>query len=787
MNKYCTNCGFENNDSAQFCTNCGNTFEVNTKPKKKKGKGCLIALIIILLIAGLIVGGIFLYKKFIYFEDPFVDETIITNNKSLTGKLEDDLNNGRITKDEYIKQLAYSIKEPVLINESYSDLDNDFNDINYLFQKANEMGNDLSDETIKYLFDIYMMDDVIWDVKEDVSYEDDSTYKYEVQNVKKTNGGSINKLDHVKLSKNGNFLVYYSTDGRNAISNTKAKKIANYLEDVVSYYKSEYGYDFKYEQVSNPVIDTYDLFTKLNKPTVSLLLTKNGIDTKYLDTAMPIYIIDTDKDITGLTAWYCQTMYFSDQLLAKAVDIRYDNMELDTARATYAFPYVVVSSTAFDNLNNTKVVVGHELFHHYQHYICGNNSYGNCKSGLFTLETTADLSGLKASKITKNVPILNSHAVWYIEGTETSIDKIYTQEHGLASIGYPAYIFAYNYANIVPNGEKILHQSGKYENTLEYLEDNSSGAFGKVMVRMGEKNLTRDYDNKALIPTLNGEPVYPANHYNLKAPTAYNKSSYFLNRSVEPAAINYYYFNTSSYTDKTYIQLGPDSLTSSKFDNATILFFVKENGKYKKVYSSNEKMIFNVDDFGYYDEVVLAVVSTTSKISQKYEFLVKDTEEILDIQKEYLITAKGLGLKTNDQKKKGINDKNATTSKIVCSKVENEEYIKSTYQILVSFDNNDEVNDLYVKGTVEMDEDNPAFKIAKTVTSGLIIVLKQKYKEQFGKITLRTYDEGNKYIILGRIKDDYYTALKNSFDKEVTTKEEIFDAIQNEGYTCQYK
>ena len=105
----------------------------------------------------------------------------------------------------------------------------------------------------------------------------------------------------------------------------------------------------------------------------------------------------------------------------------------------------------------------------------------------------------------------------------------------------------------------------------------------------------------------------------------------------------------------------------------------------------------------------------------------------------------------------------------------------------MSFDNNDEVNDLYVKGTVEMDEDNPAFKIAKTVTSGLIIVLKQKYKEQFGKITLRTYDEGNKYIILGRIKNDYYTALKNSFDKEVTTKEEIFDAIQNEGYTCQYK
>ena len=77
--KYCSNCGAENKTSSAYCISCGNSLVEKTEPvqKKKKGKGCLIALIVVLLIAGLVVGGIFLYKKLVYFEDPFEDETTI--------------------------------------------------------------------------------------------------------------------------------------------------------------------------------------------------------------------------------------------------------------------------------------------------------------------------------------------------------------------------------------------------------------------------------------------------------------------------------------------------------------------------------------------------------------------------------------------------------------------------------------------------------------------------------------------------------------------------------------
>ena len=166
--KYCINCGTENKPDSVYCISCGSSLETNTietvqKPKKKKGKGLIITLIILLVIAGLIFGGVYLYKKINFFSDPFpnIDTLEGTPKKSLSGQLEDDLNSGKINVDAYIRELAKSVKEPVLINENYSNLDNDFNDMNYLFKIANENVDSLSPETVKYLYDLYTMNIIV--------------------------------------------------------------------------------------------------------------------------------------------------------------------------------------------------------------------------------------------------------------------------------------------------------------------------------------------------------------------------------------------------------------------------------------------------------------------------------------------------------------------------------------------------------------------------------------------------------------------------------------------------
>jgi hypothetical protein len=155
---------------------------------------------------------------------------------------------------------------------------------------------------------------------------------------------------------------------------------------------------------------------------------------------------------------------------------------------------------------------------------------------------------------------------------------------------------------------------------------------------------------------------------------------------------------------------------------------------------------------------------------------------------DHLITPESLNLE-RPKTIKGGNRKHSDSS-IVCYNVENDEQYTTVAQVKISFDKNDEVNDMYARGTVIMNNynpDDPAYKIAKSVTSGLIFLLKRQYKKELGAVNLQTKDEGAKYIITAHVKKDYYKAISNSFDTQATTKEEIKTEIEKQGYTCQYE
>ena len=783
--KYCSNCGVENEFDSGFCINCGTSLtgnpveevktEVSVKPKKKKGKGCLIALIIILLIAGLIVGGIFLYKKLTYFEDPFVEDPVVDSitQKSFEEQLNEDLANGKLTVDEYVMQIAYALFEPDKVLENYTGSDLiEFTDV---YESLEKYGENLSYETVLYIYKKINLSDYTWSTSDETSYETNNeanVYNVSMSYMSNKPDGNVKKLDGVVLSKNKHFLVYYSTEGRYPTSKSQAKKIANYMESVVDTYKSEYNLSFKYELNYNTGMEN-----ALTKPysynAVVKLLEENNIDTKYLDTAMPIYIIDNESEKTNHAGFY---VGLSDNLLtrlfyATGPSITYPAEE-NINYTTYAFPYFGLSSSLIGT-DDQYLVAAHELFHHYQHYICGNGSYGYCASGTFTTETTASEAALRAYKSGGKYTMLNGHSHFFLYNMNEGNGLDVFAKYSGSEAGYSSYVFASAFEDVVPNGYKVMFDSMKSTDPFHYIYNNSNGKYGDALMKTAERYVTLDFENKALIPLdpISHEQLKPKNHYNISG-TSGVQSEY-----INISNFNYYSIRTYNYPEKTQLCF---SRAFKDDDELYLLVFVRDGNKFKKVYKYHidEEFVMNIDDFRYYDEISFMVVNTSISKSILYSFKLESNGT-----KKPTITAKSLNLKEPKANKK---KKQVTTSKIVCSKVESEEYIKSTYQVLVSFDNKDEVNDFYVKGTVEM-EDNAIFKIAKGVTTGAVFLLKQKYKEEFGKITLRTYDKGNRYIILGRVKDDYYTAIKSSFNTESTSKEDIFNAIQNEGFTCQYQ
>ena len=802
--KYCTNCGTENVSNASFCISCGSSFEtkpveenvveetpivnetpvVNTEvqtpsvtsepPKKKKGKGCLIAIIVILLIAGLIVGGIFLYKKLTFFEDPFVDENSVSvESKTIIEKLDEDLSNGKIDKNQYVMQIAYELYEPALATYGDSSINTvDFYD---LYNKVKEYSNDLSEDTLLYIYKKINLSDYSWPTSDEEAYETNNeanVYNATVKYMTDKPDGNVKHLNGVVLSSNGHFLVYYSTEGRYPTKKSQAKKVAKHLESTVDSYKSKYNLDFDFEI-------QYNNTGRITKPysynSVKKLLEENGIDVKYLDTAMPVYILDNDAEKTNHPGFYNPILedWFLKTLAATGSNPR-ASAEENVNFTTYGFPYFVLSSSVIGT-DDQNFVASHELFHHYQHYICGDGSYVYCTSSNYTIETTASEAALNAYKVSKPNTSFNHHSGLFSRNLYYSA-KALSEGSLKQDYGYIAYVFGHNYENVVPNGANVMFQSMKTDNPLKYIYDNSNGKYSDALIETATKVLTLDYDNKALIPTSfeDDSILYPRNEYNLPGNKGLSVNT------IESSSMRYFYIKTYNYPEKYQLRFKRDSYGT---ENLYLLFFIKDkdNDKsYKMVYKHklDDEFVINIDDFKYYDELVFGIVNTYYDNVALYDFEIIDSE-----LRKPTVTAKSLNLKEPKANKK---KKNVITSKIVCSQVEDLDYIKSTYQVMVSFDNKDEVNDLYVKGTVEM-EDNYAFKIAKGVTTGAVFLLKQKYKDQFGKITLRTYDEGNKYIILGRVNKDVDTAARNSFGTNDLTREGIFKAIEDKGFTCEYR
>lgn len=111
-------------------------------------------------------------------------------------------------------------------------------------------------------------------------------------------------------------------------------------------------------------------------------------------------------------------------------------------------------------------------------------------------------------------------------------------------------------------------------------------------------------------------------------------------------------------------------------------------------------------------------------------------------------------------------------------------------QIKVLFDNNDKINGLYFKGTVQMknyDPDDFTFKLTKKIVSAMLNSMRKSYQKDFKKYKFRTLDDKDKLSVMFKITDGYYEAINNNLSTIAESKDDILKALKNEGYTCSIK
>ncbi len=751
--------------------------------KKKKGlKGLIIFLIVLLIIGGLIYGGIKLYKHLTYVDDPFEDIDLVGEDNlknaiyaeedtslSSLEQLELDYKNKTITADQYVTELLYLTYDPGKVDPKYGYLGLEQVDPSYLFGEIEPIVKQLSQETLKnvaeYSSTLY---NTKWDF--DVSSETSNIPNYKVSKVIYTPNADPNYLSEVKLSRNKNFLVYYSKKGKNAITDEHAEQISNHLEDVVDGLKKDYGLKYKFESK-----DPWKLRALGHLDLLEKLLEKNNIDTKYLDTAMPVYIIDLE-DTGGILGYYNPWTPNTYQVFAEMNMIFMTGKQFfdpgfstqtTTMATTYTFPYFVINSSA--DSTGTDLIGSHELFHHYQNYICGDGNYTTCVGGKFITEITAQETAVKTAGINQTGTFLNTWSMRYSRKTDLSLEE--SKHKG--TLGYAEFPFAVNYERIVKNGSNKMFQAMKYENSIKYLSEQSNGKYKEVLEATAEKCLTLDYDSKLVLPTNeNGTIIYPRNYW-FKTETG--NPNFFENNTPKTfttnhSSIQYVYLNPADYPD-----LSNSVYVKSDSKKLSVLFFVKKNNKYFMVYKQDldKEFVVAPKQWTNYDQIALAIVDSSIAGTNTYKGAILSTTD-----KEPTITQDGL------KKKK---DNNLPQEENTCYQIEDNDLFKTVYQVKYGLDDEGKLNEMYIKGSILMknyDPNDPSFKLAKNVVNSLILGIRVKYKQILKNVRISTQDLGDTYTILFKVTKDFDEAFKNNFGSYPGTKEEIKFVIQAKGFIC---
>ena len=442
------------------------------QPDGKHKKRMKTIIIITVIVIALIASGILLVfnKK--------NNTQIQLNEMSIVDSLWKDYNSGNITIDEYVKYMLYADYDSDLLSNKYKSLKNV--DLIEIDDFIAEHYSELSNDTLRYYAEKINLKGITFELDKENETANNkvalSNLLFEEVHAATQKTTNLNKA---LLSKNGNFVVWYTTTGDSAIDYNTAKKVADGLESSVQQYTKLFGYNYSFNSNVISKGKTYNNQLKV--------LQSSNIDTEYLESAMQVYIVNYNHN--SKAKYYYGT--------GKGREIINSILGGDEF-GSIIYPYILIKPSAFDDYERLEQIYNHELFHHYQHEIlCGQN---NCSmsSDPYYADSTANWASSLITNKTTLKGFLNEWADVYRYNSNSLFGR-YINEYGEEKAAYAIYVYLYNYSSIVENGVYKIIQAMYKDNFLEYLEKNSTlEERKKIQKEIAIKNLTLNYTNNNL-------------------------------------------------------------------------------------------------------------------------------------------------------------------------------------------------------------------------------------------------------------------------------------------------
>ncbi len=416
-------------------------------------------------------------------EDTTPEERVYVPVDEGVYNLKNDLKNGIITVDDYVLYSLYDVYGDDRLDSKYESTLNMPVDLNYYIEKYID---ELSEETLQYYWDKLCLKDIVEFGSEDEFITEINTNQDKFKNPfvlnahaeEKRNDFIIEKqkLDNIILSDNGNFVIWYSETGTNAITKEDAIYIGEVLENAVTEYESMTGLEYTFVSSNfNSVVSSE--YQKQRK-----LLIEKGYDAAYLDIAMQVYVVDIPKGACASYNYYSYALdfYVINQLFRQ------------TDGNSPVLPYIMINRSTLNNLEYAKQVCTHEVFHHIQELLCNGDRQN---SDAMMNEATANWFSAKVSKVISGNYFLNEWATTYILNASSLFTDLYNNE-GTLHVGYALFSFLQFYEKHVEDGFNKIIDSVHNKDGLEYLESQATqDECIAIMKDMALHNLVQDPNN----------------------------------------------------------------------------------------------------------------------------------------------------------------------------------------------------------------------------------------------------------------------------------------------------
>ena len=582
----------------QVLNNVSNVNNSNMLDNKSRNKNRILILCIIVALI-LIFSGIFLHYLFNKKqEDIAIDESV-----TVTELLWQDFQNGELTTDEYVRYLLYTQYDTSMLDEKYQNLlkSDDAINIEELITRYYE---DLSTETLNYFAKKINLNNITFEVeKENEETKEDNKIALAdlfVQTVY-AKSDKVTNLNKAVLSKNGNFVVWYTTTGNSATNYESAVKIADGLENTISKYDSLFKSNYSY---NSNVISKGTTYKNQQK-----ILENLNIDPNYLESAMQIYLVNyNDSSAAQYISGYGKVKEILNSVFG------------GDSYGTIAYPYIVIKPSSFNDFERLEQLYNHEIFHHYQRDIlCGKNECSMSSDPYYSDSTANWASALSTNKTTSS-GFLNEWAQVYRFNSNSLLGR-YINQYGESKAAYAMFVYLYNYSNIVDNGTQKIIDAMYKSNFLEYLEDNSTLEERKnIQKEIALKNLTLNYSNNNLnIPTESRSMTNINDTINIKKNDVYMEDV-----GIGKMGLTYFAINLKSEE--------AIKITIDKDNNYidAILVAQNENDDYVIIDSSDNKgnqIIFDTNNYNDYRKFYLITYNNNITLQNYYSLTIKQVQK----------------------------------------------------------------------------------------------------------------------------------------------------------------